>query len=567
VECREKRGRNSAVECQLPKLDVVGSSPIARSIFGLRLRCDITNFFSFFSPVFSLKQNIFALVLAFSIFLSANPVEAQDFAQSDYVFLPATTDDLGALPYRIHLVQQADGLNSVQGLLSTQVGWTNDLGQGASGLGALPPGLLFEGIAYPLSNRDILNWIPAMGTMELLNFPAQAWWGPRASAGAVQFREPDLSGSRTGQYTAWGGTHGFGDFFGEYSDPDFSLSENYRHTPFTDFSDHNQQTFGLQAKVQLLNDDEWNLHGGFLGFQNWTGDNWYSWVGDFQWSDQNFQSIRLRPYFQTARAQNEQADEFGGHLDYDVNVAGIVEGNLAAGLSGLTSTGSVPAGGQNEGYLQDTEMIDALGDFTVNLAFRLDFLKAQSSYFSSLMGLQYNVGIMTFLADYATGLDPQSLDPSAVGEISIQQEDLGAKIHLETKDELDLIYVHQFNGQAVLNGGIAKFLKGFEILDGPVLEDAGLEADAQWLRSVFGQNFGDVGIGLNGLLFRSVKAVINVRTIASGPWYGTASLSYQVNPHFAVLVTGQNLGNNPVSWPESDFEPGFNLMAGITLGF
>ncbi len=32
-------GRNSAVECQLPKLDVVGSSPIARSIFyppGLR---------------------------------------------------------------------------------------------------------------------------------------------------------------------------------------------------------------------------------------------------------------------------------------------------------------------------------------------------------------------------------------------------------------------------------------------------------------------------------------------------------------------------------------------------
>ena len=26
-------GRNSVVECQLPKLEVVGSSPIARSIF------------------------------------------------------------------------------------------------------------------------------------------------------------------------------------------------------------------------------------------------------------------------------------------------------------------------------------------------------------------------------------------------------------------------------------------------------------------------------------------------------------------------------------------------------
>jgi hypothetical protein len=29
--CRSLSGRNSAVECQLPKLDVVGSIPIARS--------------------------------------------------------------------------------------------------------------------------------------------------------------------------------------------------------------------------------------------------------------------------------------------------------------------------------------------------------------------------------------------------------------------------------------------------------------------------------------------------------------------------------------------------------
>jgi hypothetical protein len=29
----QERGSNSVVECQLPKLDVVGSSPISRSIF------------------------------------------------------------------------------------------------------------------------------------------------------------------------------------------------------------------------------------------------------------------------------------------------------------------------------------------------------------------------------------------------------------------------------------------------------------------------------------------------------------------------------------------------------
>jgi hypothetical protein len=31
--CRALSGRNSAVECQLPKLDVTGSIPVARSIF------------------------------------------------------------------------------------------------------------------------------------------------------------------------------------------------------------------------------------------------------------------------------------------------------------------------------------------------------------------------------------------------------------------------------------------------------------------------------------------------------------------------------------------------------
>ena len=38
----ELSGSNSAVECQLPKLDVVGSSPISRSIFNnLRTMADV----------------------------------------------------------------------------------------------------------------------------------------------------------------------------------------------------------------------------------------------------------------------------------------------------------------------------------------------------------------------------------------------------------------------------------------------------------------------------------------------------------------------------------------------
>ncbi len=514
--------------------------------------------------------------MALFVFALANPAGAQDFApfgsrdfasvgdqdfvQSNTVFLPATTDDLGALPYRIQLVHSQDGFNTVAGLLSGQVGWGNDLGQGAAGLRVLPSGLLFEGVAYPLASRNILNWMPALGSMEFLNFPAQAWWGPEAAAGAIQFREPELGNSPAGQLTLWGGTGGFGDFSGKYSDSNLALTGDYRRAPDTDFVDTPQQTFALQAKAQLLNDDEWNLHGGFLGAQNETGDNWVSWVGDLQWSDQNFQSIRLRPYFQTAKAQSEQADEWGSRLDYDVNVAGAAEGNLALGLSHLSSTGSAPFGNQNEGYIQNTDLIDVLGDFTLNLAFRIDFSSVQNSDFSSLMGLQYNWGIVTLVGDYADGLDPFS-------GLSIQQEDLGAKIHLDTEDELDLLYVHQYNSQVVLNGGTVKFLKGLEHFDGPVLEEASFDLEAQLLRTLFGQNLGDLSLGFNGRLFRSLQLRINARMIQDAPWYGTASLAYPVEPQLVLFVTGQNLGNNPVSWPESDFQPGFNLMGGMTFGF
>ncbi len=491
---------------------------------------------------------------------SLAPAESQDFAQSDTVFLPAGTDDLGSLPYRIQLAPSQDGFNSVAGLLSGQVGWGNDLGQGAAGLRALPPGLLFEGVAYPLANRNILNWMPALGSMELLNFPAEAWWGPSAAAGAIQVREPELGDHPAGQMTLWGGTGPFGDFSGKYSDSNLAVLGDYRHAPDSDFVNLTQQTFTLQAKAQLINDDEWDLHGGFLGAQNDTGDHWYSWVGDLRWSDQNFQSLRLRPYFQSAKAQNEQADEAGSRLDYDVNLAGAVEGNVALGLSRLYSNGGGPWGNQNQGYVQNTDLIDALGDFTLNLAFRLDFSSVQNSNFSSLMGVQYNLGIVTWLGDYAAGLDPLSGN-------SVQQEDLGAKINLETEDELDLLYVHQYNSQVVLNGGTVKFLKGFERLDGPVLEEASLDLEAQVLRTIFGQNLGDVSLGFTGRLFHSLRVRISARATQDAPWYGTASLAYPVEPRLVFFVTGQNLGNNPVSWPESDFQPGFNLMGGMTLGF
>ena len=257
------------------------------------LRCDPTNLFS--PPILTRPFTLwffFALALFSPHFLKAQT--APD--NSSAVLFPSGEEDSIALPYAIQVLDRQEGLTSISGLLSTQVGWPDDLGRGREGFGVAAPGLLFEGIAYPLQSREIFNWMPALGPLELLNLPAQAWWGPESSSGAVQIREPRFSDQSSGQFTAWGGTGALGGLTGQYSDSALAIASNIRRSPWTDSSNVVQSALGLEAKIQFLTDDVWDLSSGFLGFQNGDGENWAAWVGDFQWSDQNFQTLRLRPF-------------------------------------------------------------------------------------------------------------------------------------------------------------------------------------------------------------------------------------------------------------------------------
>ena len=235
---------------------------------------------------------------------------------------------------------------------------------------------------------------------------------------------------------------------------------------------------------------------------------------------------------------------------------------MALGLSRL-----MPGGGAlsplTSGFVQNSEWIDALGDFSVDLAFRLDFEEGEASRFSSLVGAQYTEENATFVGDYASGAGAVSVTTG----LSTQQAELGVELHLDTLDEADLIYVHETNSAEVLNGGRALWAQDLSFLNGSLFQNGILTARFLGLRDLAGRTFLDGSLELKGRLFHRLQAQLAARLATGGILFGTAGLDCPLDPHCDVFVRGQNLANVSLSWPETDFEPGLNLQGGVHLSF
>ena len=202
--CRSsKRGRNSAVECQLPKLDVVGSSPIARSIFDhnpmkKKFLINELTFFCIFI-FFARPEFLFSQVTA---------DDFRPFGQGQVIDLPGTTDYLGDVPHEITAIADPIPYHTIAGLSATQVGWMGSGRIYPTGTNNTGVGVFFGDIPYPFPSTNILNWMPITGSFELLDFPAGAWWGPGSSMGAVQLQIPVLPEKSETFGSVWGGSEG-----------------------------------------------------------------------------------------------------------------------------------------------------------------------------------------------------------------------------------------------------------------------------------------------------------------------------------------------------------------------
>ena len=102
------------------------------------------------------------------------------FNEGQVIDLPAMSIYLGDMNHTVDFLSDENDEHTMTGLLATEVGWTNPASSTQIGLRSDSPGILFGGIAYPFNSATIMNWIPACGNLVAFDFPASAWWGPKA---------------------------------------------------------------------------------------------------------------------------------------------------------------------------------------------------------------------------------------------------------------------------------------------------------------------------------------------------------------------------------------------------
>jgi hypothetical protein len=538
-------GRNSAVECQLPKLDVVGSSPIARSSF-IKIA-----FFFFANLILSLSLNS-------KLFAQSTTDSFWPFDQGQVIELPGATRYLGDLPQEIDWVSNPAPFHTVEGVLSQQTGWVGQGFSGPLGINNGSPGVLFEGIPYPFHSAVILNWLPVNRNMELLNFPSSAWWGPNATTGAVQLRLPDIPDETQKSLNLWSGSETAGGLQGYYQNHFFSFDGATQHGFLNGYgsSDTFETLSGLKWKI----DNPFELESGFLGSQWFGSDNWYSIFTSLKWHSQDFQTVEWKPFIQVARLNNLETQEFGSNINYSLNMGDILESQLGLGFShdDFSTSSNIP--GLNKTFIQNTETLDALGLFMMNIAFRWDFSTANNSVFSLIGGAEYPLGDFLLLGSYAKGQDPVLNSQTQFGE-------LGFRYLPDESFFASGKYVYQVLNFDIWNGGKIKLewdptetvfglMRGFRI-----------EAQEQVLINSIGEYLFDTTFKFRWRFFRPLAFWIGGREISDQGTYGEGGMDCAISKDAKIYASLENIGNSPISWPEPIDPQGRFFWLGIEDGF
>ncbi len=535
-------GRNSVVECQLPKLDVVGSSPIARSIF--------YSISSFFKIGF-----VLIWILPGLLFAQLSTDATLPFGQGGVVDLPATSAYLGDLPHSISLVTNDFQSNTMGAIQVPLVGWTDPLGQPSFGIHTTAPGVVFEGISYPLASASSLNILPFSGTAEIFNFPAAAWWGSKASNGAIELVAPTVQDKPIDSFSIAGGTQGVFSDDDQFKNTFLGMDFNYRHG--------NSQGLGQTDNFNFISRENWlktdalSLGSGFLGTQGSAGDYWYSTYMTFDLMSPNFQTLQLKPYFQTAQAGAHAIQEVGGILNYIFNLAGLTESHLGIGFNSNSSSGAGLTG--SNAFLQSTNLVDVLSDLNMDFAFRWDFSSVANTTFSTLIGLQGRIDSFVLLGDYDKDVMPISLQ-------DVQQSDLGFRFQPNDSWNATLKYVYEQVATTAYNG--ARFqlqTNNYDVLR--LMRNLQVDFEEQALVDQNSSVFCDSGLTIK-LSFTSVDQWwMTARCLSGESVFIESGLSLTLDKELKVYGSVENIAGIGISVPNFDQPVGTVISGGLQYIF
>ncbi len=424
--------------------------------------------------------------------------------------------------------------------MSQRVGW---VGQGVPtslGINNGSPAILFEGVPYPFASASILNWLPVDRNLELMNFPASAWWGPTAATGAVQIRLPDPVETPMGSLVLGGGSGGMGDGQGFFQNSVFSLDGNAQHGYLKGFG--SSDTFNVLSGMKWAEDSPVKIESGFLGSQWFGGDNWYSFFTSFKWSSANFQTLELKPFLQTAQLNGREVQEFGSQVNYHFNMAGLVESQLGLGFVHDDFSPWLAQGSDRE-YVQNMETFDALGDLLLNVAFRWDLSSAAATSFSAIWGAQYLMGDFRFLGNYAKDVDQLS-------SLDIQEGELGFRYQPQDDLSCTAKYVYEQVGSNLWNG---ERMRVQWIPEGTFFlffREVRLEVEEQALSGTAGTTIFDTSCQAHWSFFQPLAFWLEGRGISEQSFYNSAGIDCLIKDRAKIYISVENFTDLPVSWPD-----------------
>ncbi len=312
------------------------------------------------------------------------------------------------------------------------------------------------------------------------------------------------------------------------------------------------------SKINWVKNDSLKLESGFLGSQWLSNDSWYSFFTSIKLDGSNFQSFQIKPFFQSAQLGGQNVKEIGGHIQYQFNMAGLFESHLIGGWSRDYFDSSPGSGDVNKEFIQNTEIFDALGFISGDLAFRWDFSNDSETIFSTLLGMQGSLGDWLLLGDYSKGTDATLLE-------NVQQADFGVRYQPDDILNFSCKYIHEQIGTAVLNGGRIKFQFDDHSPLLMVFKKARLELTEQLLQEQGEALINDVGGKLQFSLFQRDNFWFEGRDVSNQPFYSELGADYFLNDYLKIFITVANLNNLPVSWPDPNSLEGRIFWFGIEI--
>ncbi len=496
---------------------------------------------------------LFTYFVCWNIVYGQNEIDTfQPFHQGMPLLLPGSSTYLSDIPHDVNWLDDHEKYRSLLGTLLNYSDWSYGTNKNTQ---EPAPGLLFEEIPYPLKSNSIFGWFPMLSNSEWMDMPAMAWWGRGFSTGGVQI----LDGRDDKSIGGWLGNNGNVGGAVNYCNETFSLSGTYQHS--INLNEINEDMAGV-AKVKWLETDSQQLLGAFLGSVDSVNNYWC--VAKLNWSlnTGDFQTLKIIPYYQSAADIESNAQVLGGIVNYDINLAGLIDSQFGIGENRTLKISNGITDDSNNGYLQNTEKIDALGMLNIDLAFRLDFSSEMPTDFSTIIGIKKTINNLDLIGGYYKSVSGYNFS-------DIQTVELGFNIHdLETWSS-SLKYLHRDTDLGTFDGGVFQLVFNTSIPKELLIKSFELNVKQVELKNNQELWTFDTSFEIAVRIIEEMKLWFKYRNIdiSRQDFYGESGLEYEIGKTISLFVFQSDLGFQSLISRDWDQTTGMHWCVGFSMKY